>query len=147
MICTTDAWSRRCPQPGDGRTLGESVPPSKEIVMNIVFTVLVALPLGLFLPRRLLAVLVYLVADSFVFSYQTVGVLLTWLSGGTGLGGASGFGRSPAGELPTSYSSSEFTAYGIVNLVIVLAGVGLVLLGARLRARRGARSSAEVAVG
>ena len=38
--------------------------------------------------------------------------------------------------VPIHYAESEVIAYGIVNLVIVLAGIGLVLLGHRIRAWR-----------
>jgi hypothetical protein len=35
-----------------------------------------------------------------------------------------------------SFDNGELVAYGVVNAIITLAGVGLVLLGARVRARR-----------
>ena len=40
------------------------------------------------------------------------------------------------------YAESEIIAYGIVNLIIVLAGIGLVLLGHRIRVRRAAARDA-----
>ena len=105
--------------------------------MNITFTLLAALPLGLLVRSRGTAALAFLIAESFVFTFQTLGVLLTWMAGRTGLGGASGFGPSPD-AWPVPYAESEIIAYGIVNLIIVLAGIGLVLLGHRIRARRAA---------
>jgi hypothetical protein len=107
--------------------------------MNLLFTIVAAFPLGLVLTRRKTAVLAYLIAASFVFSFQSIGVLLTWMSGGKGIGGASGFGKPPSGNFPVHYSDSELAAYGVVNLAITLAGVGLVTLGAKLRARRSSR--------
>jgi hypothetical protein len=104
--------------------------------MNIVYTVLVAFPLGFFMARRSTALLSYLVVGSFVFTWQSLGVLLTWMSGGTGLGGASGFGDSPSGQFPIGYDNGELIAYGVVNAIITLAGVGLVVVGSRVRARR-----------
>jgi len=105
--------------------------------MNLLFTVLGALPLGFLLGRRHLALLAYLVVDAFVFSFQTLTVLLTWMSGGTGVGGGSGFGDTPNGTFPIHYERGEVAAYGVVNLLITLAGIGLVLLGAWVRGRRG----------
>jgi len=115
--------------------------------MNLFFTVLGALPLGLFVGRRHAALLTYLIVDSFLFSFQTLNVLLTWMSGGKGVGGGSGFGDSPAGTFPIDYAKGEVLAYGVVNLVITLVGVGLVLLGARIRVRRTARVTEPVPVG
>jgi hypothetical protein len=110
--------------------------------MNLLFTLLGALPLGFLVRRRQAALVAYLLVDSFLFSFQTLNVLLTWMSGGKGIGGGSGFGDSPAGSFPIDYASGEVAAYGIVNLIITLAGVGLVLLGVRLRARWAARATA-----
>jgi hypothetical protein len=104
--------------------------------MNLFFAVLGALPLGLFVARKHVAVLAFLIVDSFLFSFQTLNVLLTWMSGGKGIGGGSGFGDSPAGTFPIDYAKGEVMAYGVVNLLITTVGVGLVLLGARIRARR-----------
>ena len=102
--------------------------------MNLYF-LLLTVPIGYFVSPRTVAILTYLLIDSFIFSYQTLGVLLTWMSGATGLGGASAFGPAPD-SIPITYSGSELAAYGIVNLVITLIGIGLVLLGAKLRARK-----------
>lgn len=114
--------------------------------MNLFFTLFAALPLGYLLSRRAVALTTYLIADSFVFSYQSVWVLLTWMSGDNGLGGASGFGPTPRGPLPVDHSTGELLAYGLVNLVITLAGIGLVVLGTKLRAR-GADQKVAVDVG
>jgi hypothetical protein len=107
--------------------------------MNLFFTVLGALPLGLLVGRRHVALVTYLLVDSFLFSFQTLAVLLTWLSGGSGIGDGSGFGATPTGTFPIAYARGEVIAYGVVNLLITGSGVGLVLLGARLRSRREAR--------
>jgi hypothetical protein len=42
---------------------------------------------------------------------------------------------------PIDYAQGEVVAYGVVNLLITGVGVGLVLLGARLRSRRTGRRS------
>jgi hypothetical protein len=109
--------------------------------MNIAFTILVAFPLGLVIRSRGAALLAYLIAELFVFTFQTLDVLLNWLAGDSGIGGANAFGPSPD-ALPLHYSESEVIAYGVVNLIILLAGTGLVLLGHRIRARRGAAKNA-----
>jgi hypothetical protein len=112
--------------------------------MNLIFTIVAAFPLGYFIARRQHAIFTYLIVGSFVFSLQSVALLLTWMSGGEGLGGASGFGDSPTGSFPIHYSNGEVVAYGVVNAIITLAGVGLVMLGAKLRARRLAHSPSSV---
>ena len=112
--------------------------------MNLFFTILAAFPLGFLVTRRQTALLTDLIGGSFVFSLQSVNLLLTWMSGGSGLGGSSGFGDTPSGQFPIDYSSSEVIAYGVVNAIITLVGVGLVLLGARVRARRTTHDAHEV---
>lgn len=114
--------------------------------MNLFFTVLAALPLGFLVARREVALMSYLLVDSFLFTFQTLDVLLTWMSGGTGVGGGSGFGDSPTGAFPIDYVKGEVIAYGVVNLLITGFGVGLVLLGARLRSRREVRRTSAGAV-
>lgn len=109
--------------------------------MNLVYTVVVALPLGFFLRSRSTAVLSYLVAGSYLFSFQSTHLLLEWLAHRS----RSAFGPFPDG-FPARSSTSEVLGYGVVNTVITLVGIGLVLLGARIRSRREA-SRDVVAVG
>src|SRR5215204_6156493 len=111
--------------------------------MTLLFTVLAAFPLGFLVTRRQTALLTYLITGSFLFSLQSLNLLLTWMSGGSGLGGSSGFGDTPSGQFPIDYSSSEMIAYGVVNAIITVVGIGLVLLGSRVRARRPATSRAH----
>lgn len=99
--------------------------------MNLIYTVLVALPLGLLISSRSTAILTYLLIGSYLFSFQSTSVLLGWLAHR----GRSAFGPFPEG-FPAESSNGELIGYGVVNLIITLAGVGLVLVGARLRARR-----------
>ena len=99
--------------------------------MNLIYNVLVALPLGLFLSSRSTAVLSYLLVGSYLFSFQNTSVLLGWL----GHSSSPAFGPFPEG-FPAEAATGEVIGYGVVNAVIALVGVGLVLLGARLRARR-----------
>ncbi len=102
--------------------------------MNLIYTILVALPLGFFLPSRSTAVLSYLLAGSYLFSFQSTMLVLEWLSHRS----RSAFGPFPE-DLPAQASMSEVFGYGMVNMVITLVGVGLVLLGARIRSRRATR--------
>lgn len=113
--------------------------------MNIVFTILVALPMGFLIGRRGIAVVAFVAADAFLFAFQTVAVLLSWMSGEAGIGGAQAFGPFPT-AFPITFSESELYAYGLVNLAILLAGIGLTVLGNWVRARRAARREV-VAVG
>lgn len=102
--------------------------------MNVIYTVLVALPLGLFVASRSTAILSYLLIGSYVFSFQSTSVLLSWL----GHESPSAFGPFPE-AFPAKASTSELFGYGAVNAVITLVGIGLVIVGARLRARRMAK--------
>lgn len=99
--------------------------------MNVIYTVLLALPIGFLVRPRATAVLTYLVVGSWVFAFQTVTVLLSWL----GHDGRSAFGPFPT-ALPAASDSFEVFGYGAVNVLITVVGVGLVLLGHRIRSRR-----------
>ncbi len=102
--------------------------------MNLIYTVLVALPLGLLISSQSTAILTYLLAGSYLFSFQNTSVLLGWL----GHDSRPAFGPFPEG-FPVEAATGEVLGYGVVNAAITLVGVGLVLLGARLRARRTSR--------
>lgn len=108
--------------------------------MNLVYTVLLAFPIGFFVQSRGIAVLSYLLAGSYLFSYQNTTVLLDWL----GHSSPSAFGPFP-NSFPATASTSETIGYGLVNLVITLVGVGLVVLGHRIaRSRRAKRTAITV---
>lgn len=105
--------------------------------MNVVFTLVASLGLGFFVRQRGTAVLTYLIADSFLFTFQTLEVLLNWMSGNEGAGGAKAFGPFPT-ALPLTYQDSEVLAYGVVNLVIIAVGIGLTIGANRLATKRAA---------
>lgn len=88
--------------------------------MIAVVTVLLALPLGFFVPNRTAAFLAYVTAYLWAFTFQSVYLLLDAMGGGT-----SGFS-------PDTFPLS----YGAVTAAILAVGVGLVALGHRLGARR-----------
>lgn len=113
--------------------------------MNILFTVVAALGIGYFVRPRGTAVIAYLVADCFVFTFQTLDVLLNWMSGANGITGSGAFGPFPDG-FPLKYTESEVYAYGIVNLVIVAVGIALTVGANRFAAKRAAKKGV-IAVG
>lgn len=109
--------------------------------MNIIFTIVAAPLIGWFVSSRTGAVAIFLAAQSLLFSFQTLAVLLAWLSGEGGFGGASdqgAFGPVPT-SLPLTYQEGDFWAYGLVNLAIVAVGVLLVVGLGHLRDRRRVR--------
>ncbi len=109
--------------------------------MNIIFTVLAAFPIGYFVRQRGLAIVGFLAADALLFAYQTVDVLLIWMSGQPGaFGGNGAFGKAPT-KLPIDYPAGDVTAYGVVNLAILLVGIGLTVVGGYVARRRAARRS------
>ncbi len=108
--------------------------------MNLVFTVLFAFAIGFFLKQRGLAIVAYLAVAAIVFSYQTLTVLLTWMADQPPVA----FGPSPSGSFPVEYSGTETLGYGVINLVIMLVGVGLVVLGTKVASGRAARRDSVV---
>lgn len=110
--------------------------------MNVVFTILLAFPIGFLVKQRGLAIVTYLALDAILFAFQSVGVLLTWMANEPPVA----FGPSPEGSFPVEYSNSEYFGYGIVNAIIITAGVGLVVLGTHIAKRRATkRTSVTVA--
>jgi len=106
--------------------------------MNIIFTIIAAPLLGWYVGKRLIAVSLYISGMAVVFSFQTLAVLIGWLGGERGFGGASdhgAFGPTPTG-LPLHFEDAEVWSYGALNLLITAVGVGLVVLVGWLRARR-----------
>jgi hypothetical protein len=93
--------------------------------MELILMLLLPLPLGYLLRDRLVAVVAYIAAFSFVFTFQTMTLLRAWVGGDR-----TAFAADP--------NSLEWS-YGLVNLIFFGAGLGLVALGHRLRARRRAR--------
>ena len=87
--------------------------------------ILVPFPLGFLVRNRLAAFVAYVAAHAFVFTFQTLNLLVEWI-GGT----STAFGRYP------DASTGEVMAYGLVNLVIYAVGLGLVYLGHRMGSRR-----------
>lgn len=99
--------------------------------MNIIFTLASSFTLGYFIKQRGLAILTYLALDAIVFTYQTLAVL-QWLGPQQGFEGEA-FGPKPNG-FPVQFSPHELAGYGVVNLLVITAGVGLVVMGKPPRA-------------
>lgn len=112
--------------------------------MNAVFTLVASLGIGFAVPRRSVAVLVFLVADSFVFTFQSLDVLLNWMAAGDGVNGQGAFGAAPK-AFPLAYQESEVLAYGLVNLVIIAIGIGLTIGANALSARHAGKRRTMIA--
>lgn len=97
--------------------------------MELIVMLLVPLPLGLLIRHRLAAFVAYIAVHSFVFTFQSLSLLLEWEGGDT-----SAFGKDPG----TPWS------YGIVNALIFAVGLGLVALGHWLRNRKRSRATDPV---
>lgn len=116
--------------------------------MNILVAPLLAVLIGLFVRSRLVGVVLYLAVEGLFFTFQTLVVLLAWMSGQGGFGGATeegAFGPAPTG-LPLTFSEGDVFAYGLVNLLLIAIGVGVTGVIATLRRRqRSRRAGIQVA--
>ncbi|MHA3722550.1 hypothetical protein ACXR2T_01595 [Leucobacter sp. HY1910] len=111
--------------------------------MNILMTPVLVILIGFFVRSRLIATLLYLVIEGILFTFQTLAVLMAWMAGEGGFGGATdqgAFGPSPTG-FPLQYDEGEIWAYGLVNLGIMAVGVILTVLIVIFRNRGRAKKS------
>lgn len=99
--------------------------------MELILMVLAPFPIGFFVRNRLAAFVAYVALHSFVFTFQTLNLILEWAGGSP-----EAFGTYPRS------SFGNVLSYGVVNLVIYGVGLGLVYLGSRLAARRRSRERA-----
>lgn len=112
--------------------------------MNILVTPVLVILIGLFVRSRLIATLFYLVIEAILFTFQTLTVLVAWMAGEGGFGGAidnGAFGPFPTG-FPLRYDEGEIWSYGLVNLGIMTVGVVLTILVVTLRNRGRAKKIA-----
>ena len=84
---------------------------------------LLPFPVGFFVRNRLAAFVIYIAAQSFVFTFQTMELLREWVRGSTA-------------AFPAKVTNFDTFSYGIVNLLIFAVGLGLVWLGHRLASKR-----------
>ncbi|MFI7067006.1 hypothetical protein ACIBL3_38820 [Kribbella sp. NPDC050124] len=100
--------------------------------MIAILTVLVALPLGLLVRNRLAAYLVFAIAFSHVYTFQTADLVMEWVNGST-----KAFPATDSNQLV-----GDTLGYFTFTTMIYAVGFGLVTLGHWLRNRR--RAAAEV---
>lgn len=93
--------------------------------MELIIMILVALPSGFFVKNRLAAYVVYIAIHAFVFTFQSISLVIEWAGGS----------EAAFGPFPEASSESVW-GYGVVNLIIYLVGLGLVTLGYRLGSKR-----------
>lgn len=108
--------------------------------MNLLTAPLTAVLIGLFVRSKTVAAALFLSIQAIIFTFQSVLVLLAWMAGLGGFGGATdgAFGPAPT-ELPLVFSEPDLWLYGLVNLAIFGAGLALTLGIVTLRARRRAK--------
>ena len=97
--------------------------------MNIILTVLVGFPLGFLIRSRTHAVVTYALLDSYLFTFQTAFLLMQWADGDAHAFGARGGAWS-------AERTTMVLSYLVLNGVIVAVGIGLVILGHKIRSRR-----------
>jgi hypothetical protein len=98
--------------------------------VELIIMLLAPLPIGFFVRNRLAAYLAYVALHSFVFTFQSTTLLKEWTGGDY-----SAFVKDPA---------AVDWSYGLVNLLIFAAGLGLVTLGSWLGARAQAQAPGPV---
>ena len=103
--------------------------------MELIIMLLAPFPIGFLVRSRTAAFVTYVALHAFVFTFQSLALVLEWAGGSE-----AAFGRFP------DASTGDVAAYGAVNLVIYAVGLGLVYLGSRLGTRRRARAAGPVAL-
>ena len=93
--------------------------------------ILAPFPIGYFVKNRTAGFIAYIALQSFVFTFQSLELVIEWAGGST-----EAFGPFPKAD------NGEVIAYGVVNLVIYGIGLGLLYLGQRLALRRARRTGA-----
>jgi hypothetical protein len=93
--------------------------------MELIVMIVAAFPIGFFVRNRTTAYVTFIAVHGFVFTFQTLMLIVEWVGGSK-----DAFGPYPNADKP------EIWSYGVVNLVIFAVGLGLVLLGHRVAARR-----------
>jgi hypothetical protein len=103
--------------------------------MELITLVLVPFPIGFFVRNRMAAFVAYVAVHAFVFTFQTLNLILEWAGGSS-----EAFGAFPHA------SGGNVLSYGLINAAFYAIGIGLVYLGGRLGARRRARRTGPVAL-
>lgn len=99
--------------------------------MELLIMILAPLPIGYLIRNKTAAYVSYLALYSFVFTFQSMYLVLEWVGGST-----AAFG-------PTPHANDAYIwAYAAVNLGVLAVALGLVALGQHLQARRSRRAQA-----
>lgn len=101
--------------------------------MALIIMLLAPFPIGLLVKSRVGAYIACIALHAFVFTFQSMVLVIDWAGGST-----EAFGAFPEA------SSSDLLAYGGVNLVIYLVGLGLVALGQRVQTWHRSRRSGAI---
>jgi hypothetical protein len=101
--------------------------------LELIAVLVVPFPLGFLLRNRTAAYIAYIALHAFVFTFQTLFLLIEWAGGSE-----EAFGPYPEGD------SGSIWGYGAVNLVIYAIGFGLVTVGFVARSRFRGQQSREV---
>jgi hypothetical protein len=96
--------------------------------MILIFTLLVAFPIGLFVPNRMAANLAFGVLTVHLFVFQTAQLVMEWVRGST-----TAFGDV---DDPDWNWLGDTWGYYLVNLALLALGFLLVATGHKVRARR-----------
>jgi hypothetical protein len=100
--------------------------------MCLILMILVPFPLGFFVRNRLVAFVAFVAVHAFVFTVQSLSLLIEWIGGSQ-----EAFGPYPEAD------NADVLAYGGMNLAIYAVSLGLLLLGHRVgRGRRARRTGA-----
>jgi hypothetical protein len=93
--------------------------------MALIVMIVTAFPIGFFIKNRTAAYITFIALHGFIFTFQSVDLIVEWAGGS----------KSVFGPYPHAHKS-QIWSYGVVNLVIVAAGLGLVALGYYVANRR-----------
>lgn len=102
--------------------------------MIAILTVLIALPLGYLVRRRLVAYVAYGLAFAHVYTFQTASLLMEWTKGSDAAFPRTAGTPESIGDMPWGYFTFTTVGYAV--------GFGLVTLGHWLGARRDSRRNA-----
>jgi hypothetical protein len=97
--------------------------------VNIILTIVVGFPLGFLIRSQATGILTYVLVDSYLFTFQTAFLLMQWVDGDEHAFGARGGQWS-------AVRTTQLVSYLGLNGVIVALGVGLVILGHKVRSTR-----------
>jgi hypothetical protein len=93
--------------------------------MELIVMIVAAFPIGFFIKSRTVAYITFIAVHGFAFTFQSADLIIEWAGGS----------KAAFGPYPNA-GKSQIWSYGVVNLVIFAAGLGLVALGHYVATRR-----------